>query len=375
VAKPADDHLVIPLHVQGVILGEFVSRQTGGELGASYTVIPHLDLGATAVLGSNIGIRATGMLHPVRGADIQPFVQLRAIVNPVSGGLGAGGGAWGGASMELGPGRALVGLMGEAYHGPSSFYPYAILAAAGYEFDPFRPVQQVVQIISVNSAPPPPPAPTEAIFKGRVTDLDDKPLQGSLRFTGVGPELSKPYDASPSFEVHLPPGEYHAEASAPGYLTRGRTFTVHAGETLVYDFQLRPESKQQVVIIRNDRLEITQQILFEFNKSRILPFSFFILDEVVDTLFKHPEIKKVRIEGHTDDVGGAEFNQKLSEARAKSVMEYLVDKGVDPGRLSAVGYGLTKPIATNKTDEGRAKNRRVQFTIEERSEPAPVNTQ
>ena len=71
------------------------------------------------------------------------------------------------------------------------------------------------------------------------------------------------------------------------------------------------------------------------------------------------------IEGHTDDVGSAEFNQKLSEQRAHAVMKYLIERGVAANRLKSVGYGLTKPVADNKTEDGRARNRRVELVIKD----------
>jgi outer membrane protein OmpA-like peptidoglycan-associated protein len=74
---------------------------------------------------------------------------------------------------------------------------------------------------------------------------------------------------------------------------------------------------------------------------------------------------KIVIEGHTDNEGSAEFNQKLSEQRAGSVLNFLVERGVDKKRLQSVGYGLTKPVADNGTPEGRAKNRRVELVIKE----------
>jgi len=74
---------------------------------------------------------------------------------------------------------------------------------------------------------------------------------------------------------------------------------------------------------------------------------------------------KVMVEGHTDNVGSADFNQKLSEQRAKAVMQYLVERGINASRLQAIGYGLTKPVADNKTEEGRAKNRRVELVIKD----------
>jgi outer membrane protein OmpA-like peptidoglycan-associated protein len=80
----------------------------------------------------------------------------------------------------------------------------------------------------------------------------------------------------------------------------------------------------------------------------------------------HPEILKIRIEGHTDSVGNADYNRKLSQQRADAVKAYLVGKGIDGGRFEAVGYGPDKPVETNKSKDGRAKNRRVEFNITER---------
>jgi outer membrane protein OmpA-like peptidoglycan-associated protein len=79
----------------------------------------------------------------------------------------------------------------------------------------------------------------------------------------------------------------------------------------------------------------------------------------------NPEVKHLRIEGHTDDVGGDDINQRLSEDRAKSVKRALVDRGVEDGRLRTGGYGESNPIAPNRTRAGRAKNRRVEFIIED----------
>jgi OOP family OmpA-OmpF porin len=84
------------------------------------------------------------------------------------------------------------------------------------------------------------------------------------------------------------------------------------------------------------------------------------LDLVAEVLKKNPEVKG-EIQGHTDNVGSAEYNLKLSERRAASVKAYLVSKGIAAERLTAKGYGLTQPIASNDTKEGRAKNRRVQL--------------
>jgi len=101
-------------------------------------------------------------------------------------------------------------------------------------------------------------------------------------------------------------------------------------------------------------------ILFDTNKSDIKPNFYPDLDAVVAVLEKNTALN-IKIKGHTDNIGMAAYNMKLSESRAKAVMDYLVEKGIDPKRLSAKGFGLTLPIAGNDTKEGRAKNRRVEL--------------
>ncbi|OEU65221.1 MAG: hypothetical protein BBJ57_12035 [Desulfobacterales bacterium PC51MH44] len=102
-------------------------------------------------------------------------------------------------------------------------------------------------------------------------------------------------------------------------------------------------------------------ILFDTDKSDIKSGFYPELDAVVTVLNKNSDLK-VEIQGHTDNVGKAAYNMKLSENRANAVMGYLVQKGIDSNRLSAKGLGLTQPIASNDTPEGRAQNRRVELT-------------
>jgi OmpA-OmpF porin, OOP family len=88
-----------------------------------------------------------------------------------------------------------------------------------------------------------------------------------------------------------------------------------------------------------------------------------IIKEVALALKDNPQIKKLRIEGHTDSVGKDAANLKLSQRRADSVMSALIKQGVDPGRMEAVGFGETRPIASNASKTGRAENRRTEFNI------------
>ncbi len=123
------------------------------------------------------------------------------------------------------------------------------------------------------------------------------------------------------------------------------------------------ESKYNLINVTDSYIELKQKIFFATGKARILSKSFPLLNEVGMALRDNPKFR-IEISGHTDSVGGEAYNQKLSEARAKSVREYLVKKGgIQESRLEAVGYGESKPIDTNRTKAGKARNRRVEFKI------------
>ena len=101
-------------------------------------------------------------------------------------------------------------------------------------------------------------------------------------------------------------------------------------------------------------------VLFDFNKATLQPASDGPLGQVAALMTANPSLT-IEVEGHTDNVGGDDFNQKLSDARANAVMTWLTQHGIAGPRLTAKGYGKTKPVADNNTDEGRAKNRRVEI--------------
>lgn len=103
-------------------------------------------------------------------------------------------------------------------------------------------------------------------------------------------------------------------------------------------------------------------INFKTGSSEILPVSYSILDQTVAILNEYKTLR-IRIEGHTDNVGKPEVNQKLSESRAESVKTYILSKGVDFSRIETAGYGDSRSVQSNKTAKGRAANRRIEFTI------------
>jgi outer membrane protein OmpA-like peptidoglycan-associated protein len=120
--------------------------------------------------------------------------------------------------------------------------------------------------------------------------------------------------------------------------------------------------KYALVDVSKDRIQIKQQVKFAPSKFKVLPASFKLLNQVAQAMTDFPKIR-VSIEGHTDNVGSESANVKLSQRRAEAVRDYLVAKGVSPSRLQAIGYGPTKPIASNKTTKGKAQNRRTEFRI------------
>ncbi len=126
-----------------------------------------------------------------------------------------------------------------------------------------------------------------------------------------------------------------------------------------------PDRGKTKVLITKTSIKILDKVFFASGKAKIKKKSFNLLDQVASILKANPQINKIRVEGHTDDRGKDASNLKLSQARAESVVKYLVEKGLPESRLIAKGYGEVRPIASNKSRSGRASNRRVEFNIVE----------
>jgi outer membrane protein OmpA-like peptidoglycan-associated protein len=121
-----------------------------------------------------------------------------------------------------------------------------------------------------------------------------------------------------------------------------------------------------MVTVTKDKIEIKKQIKFATGSAKIVGAeSEKILDEVGQAMNDNAQIKKIRVEGHTDSVGDDAMNLKLSQNRANAVMSALIKRKVDPARMEAVGFGETRPIASNATAAGKAENRRTEFNIVE----------
>ena len=124
-----------------------------------------------------------------------------------------------------------------------------------------------------------------------------------------------------------------------------------------------PDSGRSKVVVTQEKIEITDRVYFDLGKTVIKRRSFDVLNQVASVLKNHPEIKRIRIEGHTDRSASARINKPLSQRRAESVRLYLVNQGVRPDRLEAVGYGASRPLISGKGPDAAASNRRVEFVI------------
>lgn len=153
------------------------------------------------------------------------------------------------------------------------------------------------------------------------------------------------------------PGDFKIRASKEDYLNLEESITIHDNQDFVNytkDLYMIPIEIGATVIIKN--------IYFNFDKTTLKPESYPELNRLTD-LMKTNEGITIEIAGHTDDKGSDEYNLTLSDGRAKSVMDYLLEQGIEESRMVAKGYGEAKPIASNYSDEGRSANRRVEFTI------------
>ena len=120
------------------------------------------------------------------------------------------------------------------------------------------------------------------------------------------------------------------------------------------------------VVVTEKEIKILERVEFDTDKATIRPVSNDILDQVAKVMKDNPDITKIEVQGHTDNKGPAWHNKALSGRRAKAVVDALVKRGVERSRLTSIGHGEEKPIASNDTEEGRQTNRRVQFKILER---------
>ena len=201
------------------------------------------------------------------------------------------------------------------------------------------------------------------VFKGKVIDaITKEPIKAAIEI--ILNETGKIYtsfhsnSATGKFLLALPAGaDYGISVTADTYLFHSENFDLPNGDgfnMVNKDIELKKIKVGSNITLKN--------VFFNTGKSEVKKDSYTELDRLIDLLSDIPSLK-IEISGHTDNVGSESFNELLSKRRADAVVNFLVGKGVDKKRLSAKGYGQSRPVGSNYTEEGRASNRRTEFEI------------
>ena len=197
---------------------------------------------------------------------------------------------------------------------------------------------------------------------GAGTDLAENPT--------IPPDLSSLPDLTAPLDLYRVSDLAYARKpglSRPRDLARSEQLDMSAKESpdLSAQMDLSPMSKLAPahVGLKGQPVNMSERIFFDFDRDTITPINFPVLDEVVSLLKARPDIKRIRIEGHTDNKGSDMYNLDLSHRRAQSVMVYLVEKHIETWRLTSAGFGFRCPLVPNDTPENRAQNSRVDFVI------------
>ncbi len=205
-----------------------------------------------------------------------------------------------------------------------------------------------------------------SVVKGVVTDaFSGEPVKATLELvdnkTGEVVKVVESYASSGAYTVPLPPGkDYALTAGAPDYFFHSENFVISdtsIHEVLRKDIQLQPMGVGAKIVLNN--------VFFDTGKATLRPASFSELNRLAALLVKYKNVR-VEISGHTDSQGSDKFNQRLSQKRAQSVVDYILTKGVSLSQIVAVGYGEKQPRADNNTAAGRQLNRRVEAKILEK---------
>jgi outer membrane protein OmpA-like peptidoglycan-associated protein len=251
--------------------------------------------------------------------------------------------------------------------------PYNVFFGVQYDFDTRPPpepevIEREIEVeVEVQEEPPP-----RGRVIGQVVDEDGNPIEKAVvrfpaqpwsallaengRFTSYGFE--------PGTDVEM---EVTADEHEPG--TCSASIPAEAEDVESYDVEVRCVLEgHALVAVEETEIRILEQINFAFDSDEILESSFELMRQIARVITDNPQLRRIEIQGHTDDQGRAEYNSELSQRRADSVKAWLVEHGVEESRLTPIGYGQTRPLVPNDSEENRARNRRVQFVIVEQDE-------
>jgi len=301
------------VRLSAAFLRDLTASRIAAELGANVTLTPRFDAAVAVSLGRAPGGRVGVTWHlKDDGEWVRPFVQARAILHPVPEGLAGGAGAWAGIFIPAGPGRIQAGGLLEGYLGPRGYVPWAAFVSLGYELDIYRRIERAGMRPSteVEETTVPPLKPPEPIPQPEPPPLAPLP---------------------PELETEGPP------------------------------LMPMPEERTRVVT----RVSLAKDfVYFDERKSSWLPKSDATVSKLVDVLKRYPQLQRVEISGHADDMDTDDDCMALSLKRAERVLNELLAAGIEPARLTAKGYGkLKNRVPIQAPARKREPNRRVDFTV------------
>lgn len=219
-----------------------------------------------------------------------------------------------------------------------------------------EPEKEVAAQVPEPAAEPAMPATIVGLSGQVLNAKTGAPLAGTITYVEEGDTI-RLSSGSGKYRIGLAPGKtYTLTASAPGFGSEVWTYQPDSAEqaSIEHDFTLSPLTEGTTFTLNN--------IYFETSSFTLLAESFDELDKFVGILEDNPNIR-IRIEGHTDNVGNFDKNIELSKSRADAVKSYLVEKGISAERIETKGYGPTKPVAKGSSEEQKQKNRRVEIVI------------
>ena len=191
-------------------------------------------------------------------------------------------------------------------------------------------------------------------LSGKVQDVKGKSLSAKVLLSSTEGDYKEEVEANGSYQVSLAgEGEYRVKAQAQGYFPIDTIVQINEGQQTL-NFNLRPITVGETVRLEN--------VMFRQSTAFLLEESNEALDEVVELMRENPEME-ILLTGHTDNQGNLKTNIRLSQERVEAVKNYLISRGIDEDRIEGKGYGPTRPIASNASEETRRLNRRVEFVI------------
>ncbi|MFU8802248.1 MAG: carboxypeptidase regulatory-like domain-containing protein [Bradymonadaceae bacterium] len=201
-------------------------------------------------------------------------------------------------------------------------------------------------------------------IRGVVTDAEGAPIAGAVvRLSGTETaDITVREDGT--FAQEVEPGPYTVAAFAEDFRTAGKDVRLPGDGEVTVEIVLRP-SADSLVEVSAEEIRIQDRIHFETGAATLLARSHEVLDQVASVMLENPQIRRLQIEGHTDDVGSEDSNLTLSQERSESVRAYLIGQGISADRVTAKGFGSAVPLLPNTSNRNRSMNRRVEFKIQE----------